>query len=219
MARRHPGVVDVGMCIGALAVAVALSACQEARTASAPPVGAATATATTPELASPSPSAPQVPEADPAWLPPPWTLQSTTRAAPVGATKPEYLFCGWRVPPSRVLHGDRTAVTEQVLVHPAGLRARLIRYETDVPGGVWNLFKLSYDSCLVPGNAKGVGGPRNLWVYRGVAGGSDLGSTRGIDPQVMHVGEISSKLAERRPTRDDVAAALDAWAKIDLASR
>lgn len=167
--------------------------------------------------ASPSPSAAQVPEAEPAWLPPPWTLQSTTRSAPISAAQPEYLFCDWRVPPSRVVNGDRTVVSEQVLVHAGGLRARLIQYETNTPGGVSNLFKLAYDSCLVPGKAESVEGPRNLWVYRGVAGGSDLGLTPGGVPvphqyaQAMHVVEISSESARRPPTRDDVEAALDAW--------
>jgi hypothetical protein len=114
--------------------------------------------------------------------------------------------------------GDRSAVTEQVLVNPAGQRARLLRYETDRPGGVVNLFKLAYDSCRVPGNAASIEGPRNLWVYRGVAGGSDMGFAPGGYPeppqysQALRVVEISSTSTNRAPTRDDAAAALDAWA-------
>ena len=175
--------------------------------------------ASPPATASPAPSVAQSAETERPWLPPPWMRQSATGPAPVDASQPEYLFCDWPVPPSQVINGDRTAVSEQVFVHPTGLRARLIRFETDTPGGVSNLLKLSYSSCVGPGQAEGHPGPRNLWVYRGVAGGADLGSTRGRVPQavaqVMHVVEISSESAERPAARDDAAAVLDEWARAD----
>lgn len=171
---------------------------------------------TTPSAMGAGTSPARVPEADAAWLPLPWALESTTRSAPVGAARPEYLFCGWRVPPSRVISGQRTAVSEQVLTHPTGLRARMIKYETDAPGGVANLFKHAYASCVGPGGAQSVAGPRNLWVYRGVVGGAEPGPRRGrapasLDAQALHVVEISSDSAGRSPTRADVEAALEAW--------
>ena len=173
------------------------------------------------EQATPSPSvgpSATPPAAVRAWLPPPWTLESSRQSALAEAALSEFAFCGRPVSARTDVRGDRTVVSEQVLVHPSGLRARLTRYETEAPGEAMNLFKLSYASCLVPGRAEGVGGPRNLWLHRGVAGGSDFGAapppmdgSASSQATVLHVVEISG--SEQRPaSRGDAAAALDAWA-------
>jgi hypothetical protein len=193
------------------------------------PEDAAQGSPTSPSASAvrPSPTPTPVPPLEAAWLPAPWVLESTTRSSPISAAAPEYLLCGWRVPPSRVVSGDRTALSDQVLRHPGGLSARLLRYETDVPGGLVNLFKLAYSSCLDSAQARSVAGPRNVWVHEGRAGGSDFGvggvigdadpsGSRGGAPfgdaQVLHVVEVSSSDTSRRMTHVDAADVLDAWA-------
>ena len=92
-------------------------------------------------------------------------------------------------------------VSEQRLAHPSGRRAHLLLLTPDRPEEAVQLWKLTYATCLVPGRAEGVGGPRNLWSYGDTAGAADF------DAHTTRVVEVSGAATSRA----DAAAVLDAW--------
>lgn len=179
------------------------------------------ASSTTPGPAeSPSPAAQPVRT----WLPVPWELLSATKPSAVG---PEHRFCGAQLSRSGYYgsRSDPTTVAEQRFAHPSGRTARLTRYETPSFGDAAQLFKLSFSECVEEGNVRGIGGPRNVWVYKGVAGGSDFGALGGVprvNPEstrepgdygpILHVVEVNPASESDRLTRSDAEAVLDAWA-------
>jgi hypothetical protein len=95
--------------------------------------------------------------------------------------------------------------SEQTLVDPTGRQVRLLELSPDTEGPM-QLFKFSYAACVVPGRARGVGGPRNVWSIGPVAAGSEpVGTT-------LHVLELRGTAAKATATRSDVETLMDAWA-------
>lgn len=150
---------------------------------------------------SPSASAPSASPSTTAraWLPAPWSLVSADTSTWAAGTPSAFRFCG-----RAETYHEPVAVTEQVLAHPSGQRAHLVRL-TPRTGDLYNLFKLTYADCLVPGRAEGVGGPRNLWSYGAVAGAAEMTG------QSLRIAELTGPPGGLPATRDQAAAALDAW--------
>lgn len=152
---------------------------------------------------SPSASAPAA-SASPsvlprAWLPAPWTLVSADTSTLSPGKPLGFRFCG-----RTVTYWEPVAVAEQVLTHPSGQRAHLLRL-TPRSGDPFQLFKLTYADCLVPGRAEGVGGPRNLWSYGTVAGASEPVAAS------LRIAELTGPPGGPPATREQAAAALDGW--------
>lgn len=154
---------------------------------------------------SPSASAPATTAAPSplprAWLPAPWTLVSADESTWMPGTPSRFRFCG-----RAETYWEPVAVAEQVLAHPSGQRAHLVRLTPRTPDPI-QLFKATYADCLVPGRAEGIGGPRNVWSYGAVAGASEpVGAS-------LHIAELAGPAGGPPATRDQATSALDAWVK------
>lgn len=153
------------------------------------------------QVLSPAPSASATagPQPDRAWLPGPWTLvSSNTYTWAAGAPSP-YRFCGESMVSSGIV-----AVAEQKLSHPSGQQAHLLTFTPEGEDPM-QLFKFSYASCLVKGRAESVAGPRNVWSYGAVAGGSE------VVGRALHLVEVTGSAEQQPATRSDAESVLDAW--------
>lgn len=114
-----------------------------------------------------------------AWLPAPWTVRSEQSRTWDDAGQAPFRFCGYPL----ILHGAVT-ISEQRLAHPDGRWARLVEL-TPAQEDPMQLFKLSYASCLVPGRAPSIAGPRNVWTY------ADAASAAEVSGAALHVAELT----------------------------
>lgn len=144
------------------------------------------------------------------WLAAPWVLEDSTSAVWPPGEPGSYAFCGRRpyVPP------EPMRVGEQLLRHPDGRRARLLKVTSDA--GASQVWKWSYAECRVPGRAESVGGLRNVWSYGIVAAASQLVGPSPITAEAatrstMHLLELTGS-PKSPASRDHVDELMDAWA-------